>query len=111
MNWKPRAAVILGIVAGARALGGAAVPRTDHPKFCASCHNITPSYDTWAKSTHKEVECVTCHVRPGIEHFVHDKVYAGLKDTMIYIFGKPTDAHNLDSTVYSHVCLSCHHDA
>ncbi len=30
------------------ALGGAAaLPLTDHPTFCASCHTIKPSYDSW----------------------------------------------------------------
>ena len=43
----PKATVILAIVAGAMALGGAAIPLTDHPKFCATCHYIAPSYDSW----------------------------------------------------------------
>ena len=108
--WKPKATAILAIVAGAMALGGAAVPLTDHPKFCASCHNIAPSYDSWIKSSHKEVECVTCHVRPGVEGFLRDKAYAGTKDVLIAVFGTPTDAHNLNATVHSEVCLSCHRE-
>ena len=108
--WTPKATVMLAIAAGALALGGVAIPLTDHPKFCAACHNIAPSYDSWVKSSHKDVECVTCHVRPGIEGFVHDKAYAGTKDVLIYLFGKPTDAHNLDSKVHSEVCISCHRE-
>ena len=106
---KPQALAIAAVVAGALALGGAAVPLTNHPKFCASCHNIRPSYDSWVESTHKDVTCVDCHVRPGVSGFLHDKVRAGLKDVAIYLFGTPTDAHNLESKVDSHVCLSCHH--
>jgi nitrate/TMAO reductase-like tetraheme cytochrome c subunit len=106
---KPPALAIAAVVVGAMALGGAAVPLTDHPKFCASCHNIRPSYESWVESTHKEVTCVECHVRPGVYGFLHDKVRAGLKDVAIYLFGTPTDAHNLGSTVHSEVCISCHH--
>ena len=106
---KPQAIVIAAIVVGALALGGAAVPLTNHPKFCASCHTIRPSYDSWVESTHKEVTCVDCHVRPGVAGFLHDKVRAGIKDTVIYIFGTPTDPHNLQAQVDSEVCLSCHH--
>lgn len=108
MSRQPKALVILAIVAGAAALGGAAVPLTDHPKFCATCHNIAPSYESWAASTHKEVTCVACHVRPGVEGFLHDKVRAGLKDVAITLFGTPTDAHNLQATVHTEVCVSCH---
>ncbi len=105
---KPKAIVLVAIFLGAAALGGAAVPLTNHPQFCASCHNIRPSYDSWVKSSHKEVECVACHVRPGVEGFIHDKAYAGLKDVAIYLFGTPTDAHNLQATVSSEVCIGCH---
>ncbi|MDE3019384.1 MAG: NapC/NirT family cytochrome c [Nitrospirota bacterium] len=105
---KPKAIVLVAIFLGAAALGGAAVPLTNHPQFCASCHNIRPSYDSWVKSSHKEVECDACHVRPGVEGFIRDKAYAGLKDVSIYLFGTPTDAHNLQATVSSEVCIGCH---
>jgi cytochrome c nitrite reductase small subunit len=91
------------------ALGGAAaIPLTNHPKFCASCHTIKPSYDSWVRSSHKEVTCVDCHVRPGLSGFIHDKVFAGIKDVAITFFGTPTDPHNLESHVSSSVCISCH---
>jgi hypothetical protein len=47
-------------------------------------------------------------VRPGVAGFLHDKVRAGLKDVAIYVFGTPTDPHNLRAQVDSGVCLSCH---
>jgi len=108
MSWRPKAIVILALVVGALALGGVAIPLTNHPKFCASCHNITPSYDSWAASSHKEVTCVACHVRPGVEGWIHDKVWAGTRDVFIYTFGTPTDAHNLKASISSDVCLGCH---
>ena len=91
------------------ALGGAAaIPLTNQPTFCASCHTIKPSYDSWTRSSHKDVTCVDCHVRPGISGFIHDKVYAGLEDVAITFFGTPTEPHDLQSHVYSSVCLGCH---
>ena len=91
------------------ALGGAAtIPLTDQPTFCASCHTIKPSYDSWTRSSHKDVTCVDCHVRPGISGFIQDKVYAGIKDVAITFFGTPTEPHDLQSHVYSSVCLGCH---
>ena len=105
---RSKAIVILAVLAGALALGGVAIPITSHPQFCASCHNIRPSYDSWLASSHKEVTCVACHVRPGVEGFVHDKVIAGIKDVGIYLFGTPTEAHNLQTTVPTEACIGCH---
>ncbi len=108
MSWKPSVTVILVLVAGAFALGGVAVPLTNDPKFCAGCHIIAPSYESWAKSSHKEVACNACHVRPGIKGWIYDKAWVGTKDVAIYLFGTPTDPHNLQGPVYSNVCLGCH---
>ncbi len=58
--------------------------------------------------SHKDVTCVACHVRPGVQGWLSDKVLAGVKDAAIYVFGAPTDAHNLKAKVDSDVCLSCH---
>ena len=33
----------------------------------------------------------------GVEGWIHDKAWAGTKDLAIYLFGTPTDAHNLTS--------------
>ena len=108
MIGKPKALLIAVVVVGAVVLGGLATPLTNHPKFCASCHTIAPSYETWAKSSHKEVTCVACHVRPGLEGFIEDKAIAGTKDLLITFFGTPPDPHDLQATVYSEVCLGCH---
>ncbi|MDH4301708.1 MAG: NapC/NirT family cytochrome c [Nitrospira sp.] len=108
MSWTSKTAFTLSLVVGGLALLGVATPLTDQPKFCAGCHTIAPAYESWTKSSHKEVSCVACHVRPGFEGWLHDKVLAGAKDTAIYLFGTPTDSHNLKASVDSEVCLSCH---
>lgn len=108
MTRKPPALVIAGVVAGALALGGAAIPLTNHPKFCASCHTIRPSYESWTQSSHKEVECISCHVRPGLEGWLHDKAWNGTKDLAIQVFGTPPEPHDLQAQVDSAVCLNCH---
>lgn len=105
---KPTPWAIAGILAGAAVLTGVALPLTSHPKFCATCHNIKPAYESWLTSSHKDVTCVACHVRPGLGGFFRDKVVAGLKDVAITVFGTPTEYHELQARVYSEVCLSCH---
>ncbi|BCA54387.1 putative Cytochrome c-type protein [Nitrospira sp. KM1] len=96
------------LLAGAVALGSIAVPLTNHPKFCASCHTIAPSYESWVQSSHKDVTCVACHVRPGIGGWLHDKAWAGTKDLAIYWLGTPTSPHELQAKVDSDMCIGCH---
>lgn len=106
-KYKPLA--ILVVAASLFAIVGiAAIPLTNHPNFCASCHTIKPSVESWRVSSHKDVTCVDCHVRPGLSGFWHDKVRAGIKDVAITFFGTPTEPHNLRSEVSSSLCLKCH---
>ena len=100
---------VIAIIVVAVAVGGAvAIPLTNQPTFCASCHTIKPAYDSWTTSSHRDVTCVDCHVRPGLTGFIEDKVIAGLEDVAITVFGTPTEPHNLESHVESSVCISCH---
>ena len=108
MSWTSRTTILLVLAVGALLLGAVAVPLTNHPTFCASCHTIQPSHDSWMKSSHKDVTCVACHVRPGVEGWIHDKAWAGTKDLAIYALGTPTDPANLKARVDSNVCLGCH---
>ncbi len=100
--------IVLAVVGVLLAVATAAVPLTNHPQFCASCHTIRPSVDSWETSSHKDVTCVECHVRPGLQGWVEDKVLAGLGDVAITWFGTPTAPHDLRAHVESPVCLRCH---
>ena len=42
MGWKPKATIVLALVAGAIGLGAVATHITNHPTFCAGCHTIAP---------------------------------------------------------------------
>src|SRR5207302_1194945 len=93
-GWKregyPKVVVVLGVVAAAEA-----IPLTSARKFCAACHTIKPSYDSWVNSSHKEVTCVACHVRPTLEGFIQDKVIKGTHDVWVTFFGTPKNPEDL----------------
>ena len=105
----PKIAVVLIVLAVLGVVAAAiAIPLTNAPTFCASCHTIKPSYDSWFTSTHKEVTCVACHVRPTFEGFVQDKVIKGTHDVWVTLLGIPKKPDDLHAKVYSEVCLACH---
>ncbi len=109
MTSTRKAVTVMALSALALAIAGSiAIPLTSHPDFCAICHTIRPSVESWSMSSHKDVGCVECHVRPGISGFLHDKVRAGIKDVVITFFGNPTEPHNLQAEVDTQVCLGCH---
>jgi len=107
MNPKSLTFLVLAAV-GLALAGAAAIPLTNHPDFCASCHTVRPSVESWKMSSHKDVTCVDCHVRPGLTGFLEDKVLAGLGDVAITWFGTPKEPHNLQAHVTSSVCIGCH---
>lgn len=57
------------------ALGFFGLEAASSSKYCASCHEMQPEYNTWKASTHSEVDCVNCHIDPGFKQIA--KVQAG----------------------------------
>lgn len=56
------------------AFGVGSVELTSQSFFCNSCHIMEPYYTSWTKSTHKDVECVECHISPGVDNFIAAKL-------------------------------------
>ncbi len=46
---------------------------TASPKFCASCHNMQVYIESWQESTHRNVNCITCHFEPGFTNMLKGK--------------------------------------
>ena len=47
---------------------------TESNKFCGTdCHEMWPYRDTWAASTHKNADCVQCHIPPGTVELHQDE--------------------------------------
>lgn len=55
-------------------LGVASVEITSQNWFCNSCHIMNPYYDSWKAGTHKDVDCVKCHISPGVDNFIAAKM-------------------------------------
>ncbi|MCC6676438.1 MAG: NapC/NirT family cytochrome c [Phycisphaerales bacterium] len=50
------------------------VELTSQSWFCNSCHIMNPYYDSWKISSHKDIECVSCHIAPGVDNFIGAKL-------------------------------------
>ncbi len=74
MRFSKRAWLLTG--AGVFALVSiAGVEITSKSFFCGSaCHIMKPYHESWKSSTHKDVECVRCHIAPGTANYVEAKL-------------------------------------
>ena len=82
---------------------------TSRPPFCNSCHEMSPMYQAWAKSAHKEVSCIRCHADPGLLGLLGAKLGA-FKDGYYHITGtykKPIKFRG-NPGVFNKRCLACH---
>ncbi len=66
---------ILGIIVAAVGTVGF-VQVSSQPWFCDTCHIMQPYYESWTKSSHREVACIKCHIAPGVKAEAMTKIQA-----------------------------------
>lgn len=71
--WTWKRWLILGLIV-VPIFGVGSVELTSQSWFCNSCHIMGPYYDSWRLGTHKDVDCVQCHISPGVTNFVAAKL-------------------------------------
>ncbi|MDE3171551.1 MAG: NapC/NirT family cytochrome c [Gemmatimonadota bacterium] len=49
---------------------------SSQPWFCGSCHIMKPYYQSWTKSSHRDVPCIKCHIAPGVKAEAMKKIQA-----------------------------------
>lgn len=74
--------------------------------FCGTCHVIKPYYNTWAKSTHANIDCVTCHSGPGIVGQFRGKV-ALFRYIVVNTAFRP-DTIEAGDSIPNAYCIDCH---
>lgn len=72
---------------------------TSQSKLCASCHEVRPNYETWARSSHNKVACTTCHGGTKIK---------GLAEIYKHITRSYNQPLRLKSPIRAEVCQECH---
>lgn len=78
---------------------------TSTPGFCNSCHIMEPYYNSWKNSAHKDVNCVTCHLPPGVAGTIKGK-WQALSQLARYVtrtYGTRPWAEVMDEN-----CTACH---
>jgi nitrate/TMAO reductase-like tetraheme cytochrome c subunit len=84
---------------------------SESAEFCGTaCHTMDPQWVRFEVSSHSNVECVKCHIGPGMSFFVRSKidglrqVYAMITDSYARPINSPV--HNLRPA--RETCETCH---
>ncbi len=80
---------------------------TSTPNFCATCHIMKPEVATWEASSHSQVDCVTCHVDPGLTNALKHKVVA-TKELYHYVTKTYELPIRMTEEIPDDRCLQCH---
>ena len=80
---------------------------SEQPGFCNSCHIMEPYYKSWQESTHSEVNCLDCHLKPGLTGHIKGKIN-GLAQAIDCMVGRVGTKPN--ATIMDVSCLrsDCH---
>lgn len=97
--------IAVPIIIGALIVGGVEI--TSQTSFCLSCHNMKVYYETLKTSSHKQVDCVKCHIAPGFNNFIRTKL-KGLSEVVVYTIGEEPLVYH--AKVEDKTCLreGCH---
>lgn len=84
------------------------------PSACVNCHIMRPQYESWLKSSHKNVaDCVDCHLPHGpIEKYLAkaENGYHHSKAFTLQDFHEPIQIKEKNSQILQKSCLHCHQD-
>ncbi|NWQ39463.1 NapC/NirT family cytochrome c [Bacillus sp. EB106-08-02-XG196] len=80
---------------------------TSSSEFCASCHEMKPEFYTWKASSHSEVDCVSCHIEPGLENLAKSKA-----EGVVELYKKTTKTYTapirMPDEIPDSACETCH---
>jgi nitrate/TMAO reductase-like tetraheme cytochrome c subunit len=84
-----------------------AVVATSTPTFCSSCHEMAPEYTTFEISSHSDISCVQCHVKPGLFNTLWHKVEA-MEEVYYHFIATPPNPIRMEEPIGNENCLQCH---
>lgn len=103
-------AVVLAVIVlvGFVGVAFAAAKGTESNHFCGvTCHEMIPFDQTWIASKHAQVDCVKCHIPPGLWNLVKTKFFA-LREVYVHITGLGSKPIQVTRQIPNVVCVDCH---
>src|SRR5262245_49594389 len=99
--------VVIGVLVALPVFGVTSVEVTSQSRFCNSCHIMDPYYASWKKGPHKDVECVKCHIPPGMDNFLAAK-FNGLGQVVDDVLHRTSPKPSASVSRFSCTRSGCH---
>jgi len=80
---------------------------TSTPQFCSSCHEMQPEFVTWQATSHNQIDCVKCHIPPGLDSLVKHKISA-MKQLYQHVTDQVPNPIEMPHPIENYVCEQCH---
>jgi len=88
-------------------VGIVGIESTMKPGFCSNCHIMTPEYQTWAATSHSNISCTECHIKPGLGELIKAKM-AATKELYLYVTSSYPRPLKMAHPIENEVCEQCH---
>jgi hypothetical protein len=81
---------------------------TSQTGFCNTCHIMNDYYASWERSSHHNVSCLSCHLKPGFGGYMKGKIngLAQAVDCAVGRIGTKAEATVLDESCLRSACHS-----
>jgi len=99
--------LISGLILAVLLSTAGALKLTMSPQFCVKCHVMNPEHVTWSASSHLNVSCTDCHIKPGLGNLLVHKLSAA-KELAIYVTGTYEPPIKMSHKLEDMVCTQCH---
>lgn len=116
-NWRPIAVVLIAVVLGMGMFMAKEAELvsylSDNPQACVNCHVMTPVYNSWMHSSHREwASCNDCHVpHNNIVNAYYFKAKDGLYHASVFTARAEPEVIKMreeSQEVVQENCLRCH---
>ena len=116
-RWRPTAVILIATIFGISAFmakeSEVVSYMSDNPQACVNCHVMTPVYNSWMHSSHREwTSCNDCHVP---QNNVFNKYYFKAKDGLfhasVFTLRQEPDVmfmREASAEVVQDNCIRCH---
>jgi nitrate/TMAO reductase-like tetraheme cytochrome c subunit len=105
--WWVTALALIGAFALVVIVVAIPVRLTSTSSYCTSCHAMKQAGATWSRSAHADVQCVQCHIDPGLGHAIVWRVQEAKNIWASYLDagkGMAASVHRPSNAA----CLKCH---
>lgn len=106
--WWVMALILLAVFVVGLVVWFAPTYATSSSSYCSSCKTMKPAYATWQKSAHSQIDCLSCHVKPGFLNRMRWRQNEAVNIWSTYLGAAGKMPRAASGSPGNAACLKCH---